>query len=491
MARYDCVLLGPSREELDEALREAVATANGTRRQRLVAWPLPNHAAALAEATSNEQGWRQWNGGEGRLRTGDARSIVVLAWWSDQIGRKHHRVVGRQGNFNRPMLDNLLCPFGEQRPALWFVYPDYVFLKRQGDRRVACALCACGAFGTPEELGWMGTCCDACHDRGEDGKVTTAAWPDPKRATLHGQEGRLLFLAYSPDGGTLAAGTGWERVALWDTASGRQRAALGGESDQWLLGAAWSADGKALVTCSTSGRVRHWDVQTGQQTEEFNVAGTSACFALSPDGGRIARADRQRATVCGFGGQIVRELEGEAGTLSCLAFSPDGTHLAGGSQEGTVAVWDLATGKMRGRVERPHVRVASLTFSPEGKTVAAGLVPGAEQDAATDSLLLLDVATQKARTLPGHPLGTRAVSFAPDGRALATGGDDGLLKMWDAVSGRERLTVEWHLDCVCSVCFSPDGLALASAGFDGTVKLWPREVLRPLSVREPEPVPML
>jgi hypothetical protein len=488
MARYDRVLIDPTREQLDAALHGAVTTANGTRRQRLVPWPLPNHPAALAEAASLEQGWRQWNGGEGRLRSGDARSIVVLAWWSDLIGRKHHRIVGRQGNFNRPMLDNLLCPFGEQRPALWFVYPDYVFLKRHGTHRVPYALCACGDFGSPDELGWMGPCCNACHDRGEDRAVTAPAWPDPKRATLHGQEGRLLFLAYSPDGRSLAAGTGWERITIWDTASGAVRGTLGGESDQWLLGAAWAPDGQTLVTCSTSGHVRHWDVTSGEEKTAFHVGGTSACFAVAPDGGRIARADRHRASICVTGGDLERELEGEAGTLTCLAFSPDGALVAGGAQEGLVTVWDLATGRSRGQLHRPGAQVASLAFSPNGKTVAVGLVPSGDRSAvATDRLLLWDVATQQTRILPGHPSGTRCVSFAPDGRTLATGGDDGLLKVWDANTGRERDAVEWHLDCVCTVAFSPDGLTLASAGFDGTVKLWPIEVLRPLSLRTPAP----
>ena len=48
----------------------------------------------------------------------------------------------------------------------------------------------------------MGPCCDAGHDRREEGGNTPPAWPDPRRATLRGQEGRLLFLAYAPDGRT-------------------------------------------------------------------------------------------------------------------------------------------------------------------------------------------------------------------------------------------------------------------------------------------------
>jgi WD40 repeat protein len=484
---YDRVLIDPGKDDLRRALDEAAAAANGKRRQRLLDRPLPGLAAALAEVAGKEQGWRQWNGGAGRLRSGDSRSIVVLAWWSDVIGRKHLRVVGRQGNFNRPMLDNLLCPFGEPRPALWFVYPDYVYVMRAGERRVPCALCACGAFGTPAALGWMGTCCDACHDRREDGTGTLPAWPDPRRATLRGQEGRLLFLAYAPDGHALAAGTGWERITLWDPATGEERGQLGVEADPWLLGAAWSADSRTLVTCSTSGRVRLWDAAGRCERAKFDVAGTAACFALAPDGARVARADRVRAAVHNLGGGQ-RDLE-ESGTIACLAFAPDGARLVGGSQEGTVTVWDLASGRARARLERPGSQVASLAFAPDGETVAVGLIPGGERDGAADRLLLWDPARQQVRaSLPGHPEGTRTVSFSPEGRMLATGGDDGLVRLWDLPAARERMALEWHLDCMCSVAFSPDGLTLASASFDGTAKLWPREVLRPLAGRVEAPV---
>ena len=56
--------------------------------------------------------------------------------------------------FSRPMLDNLLCPFGEPRPPLWFVYPSHVFLKHQGDERLPQAICACGAYGEPDPPTW-------------------------------------------------------------------------------------------------------------------------------------------------------------------------------------------------------------------------------------------------------------------------------------------------------------------------------------------------
>ncbi len=295
MARYDRVLIDPDTDEVHAALRQAMESANEKRRLRLLGWPLPLLADVL-DRLSEPHGHHQWNGGDGPPRSGEGRSAVVLAWWTDRARHKHLRVVGRHGAFNRPMLENLLCPFGEPRPPLWFVYPDHVFLKRQHGHRLAQAICACGAHGTPDDLGWMGPCCDACHDRAVEGQEPAPAWLDPKLATLQGQEGRLLVLAYSPDSKVLAAGTDRDEVTLWDTTTGLERGRLVARDDEWLLCAGWVDQGQRLLTADVNGVIRYWSAKTGLPTGvEIHTGGNAECFALTSDGSSICRGNRSRA----------------------------------------------------------------------------------------------------------------------------------------------------------------------------------------------------
>ena len=151
------------------------------------------------------------------------------------------------------------------------------------------------------------------------------------------------------------------------------------------------------------------------------------------------------------------------GWVNEIAYSPDGTLAVAGS----IGIWlyDAQTGQELDLFVGHTDRVLSVSFSPDGQTLASG--------SWDETVRLWDVSSGRhLRTLTGHTGWIDSVSFSPDGNTLASGGFDETIRLWDVSSGRHLRTLTGHTDRVLSVSFFPDGRTLASGSKDGTVHLW-------------------
>ncbi len=151
-------------------------------------------------------------------------------------------------------------------------------------------------------------------------------------------------------------------------------------------------------------------------------------------------------------------------TGSSFAFSLDGNTFAGGSVNATIDLWDLATVKHTRTLKDIGI-VTRVAFSPDAQTLAF-MSHG-------DTLYVRNIATETLeQSISGYTYSVNSVAFSPDGHTLASGDVGAPFHLWNVATGKSDRTLTGHIGTVNNVAFSPDGKILALMQHRLAIRLW-------------------
>lgn len=365
---------------------------------------------------------------------------------------------------------------------------------------------------------------------GHSGPVTSAVFlPDGKTLISGGEDGTLRYwdrdhfrpplraykgegvnnLEYSRDGSRFITSNGKNEVTVFDSLTRKSLGSYQG-ADDFYLRAALSPDGKTVAMAHSLSipnqsppvyvaRLSLWSVTKQAIIGEFT--GTMEgreCIAFSPDGSLLATGSRDNSASSKAGNPAffariwdVASMKETAafpahrGWVQCLAFSPDGHTLATGGGEHNIRLWDIVHRKELASLPDAHDNyLICIVFSPKGDMLASC--------SPDDPVKLWRLSSEHNKIMPvaslfGHLKKVNAISFSHDGGTLASGDDDGIMKLWflrttDSDHFQEEVSIDtksYGTKYITRLAFSPVGHKLAIGGYSGQVLFLEGETKRP------------
>jgi WD40 repeat protein len=244
-----------------------------------------------------------------------------------------------------------------------------------------------------------------------------------------------------------------------------------------MSGLALPADGRVLAVGSFNGKVEVWDVEKEQRILSLDAFGLAH---LSPDGrlvlvGQEYEHDAQVYDVA-TGEKLSTITSEQISQASNAIFTPDGSRIAGGLWSRSVQIWDAHTGNVVGALGGPQFAIRSIVFSHNGLLAAAST-----ED---DQVFIWDTASQQVvRIFPEFtprakvglnpsPHMVTSLAFAPDGRTMALGTQDGMVWLVDATTGDILRSLPVSTSEIVRLAFDQNSRILLTQDTGATLKVW-------------------
>ena len=325
------------------------------------------------------------------------------------------------------------------------------------------------------------------------------------------------ILTFSKDGKTLACQTRDGEIELWDVASKTLRTTFGAKLDSKIHQLAFSSDSKRVVGANRNGEIRVWDVNTGDELFSFTTGHTQelGALAFSPGSSTLAIGHDDTIQLWDTHNFTHQPIHIHPNTsLMDLVFSPDNKTLTCAERFifryekrdafvketviGKLSLWDTRTGNKvsdmpvewhKGNLPIPRgkwkttssssgmgngVHSENVVFSPDGFRLVTALNSNSATKDSRFTIFVWEIWEDPNRlshlTLKGHTDTINALTFTPNGEMLASGSDDGTIRLWDSSTGTQLLSLS--SEKTNSLAFSMDGKTLASISNFSQIQLW-------------------
>lgn len=291
-----------------------------------------------------------------------------------------------------------------------------------------------------------------------------------------GYEDTIIDVALSEDGQTLVSADANGILKVWDLKTGKLRSTwkdyskfknkhTDGINDVVL---SHDQQGKWLLSASLDRTVKIWDTQSGQLLDTLKHDDSVRDVVISRDGKTIVSASRDGIIkFWDWNGQKAHlryERKRASKSIADIVMSANGKILASGGQDGKVNVWDVPSGQLLRFLSLNQSRITSVAIAQDGQTIIWG-----NQN---KEVILWKTSFRKPKLLGEHQGTVSEIKISPNGKMLASAGDDAVIKIWDLRSEILKHTLVGHQASLNKILFSQDSQYLFSTGKDTTIRIW-------------------